>query len=108
MQVWFKTGLWMQQGINIYVPNDHIGYPPLWALWCWVSYRLFLLSGNSMMLWRLAIKLPLILAHLALALIIGVFAANQFSQKVGRRVFFVTLVWSFIIYITAYGDKSTF
>jgi hypothetical protein len=30
MEVWFNTGAWMNQGINIYEPSHHLGYPPLW------------------------------------------------------------------------------
>ena len=101
MQVWFKTGLWMQQGINIYVPSNHIGYPPLWAFWCSISYRIFLWLGNNMPVWRLTIKLPLIIAQFALAYAMGLFVANRFGQKVGRQVFFIALIWSFIIYISA-------
>jgi hypothetical protein len=46
MTVWFQTGVWMEQGINIYLPNDHLGYPPLWAFWCLAAKQVFNLSGG--------------------------------------------------------------
>ena len=101
MKVWFQTGTWMNQGINIYVPPNHLGYPPLWALWCDVAYRIYLFFGNSIETWNFAIKLPLIISHLALTFFIGKFAADRFEPKTGRRVFFFALTWSFFIYIAA-------
>ncbi len=98
----------MNQGINIYLPNDHIGYPPLWALWCWVSYNFYSIFGNSLELWRFFIKLPLIIAHLVLAYAMGKFASNHFGQKIGNRIFFTVLAWLFIIYIGAlWGQINT-
>ena len=101
MKVWFQTGQWMNQGINIYIPVNHLGYPPLWALWCDVAYRFYLFLGSSIEIWRFIIKLPLIISHLALTFAVGKFAAERFDQKTGRRVFFFILTWSFFIFIAA-------
>ncbi len=107
MDVWFRTGVWMNQGINIYQPPDHLGYPPLWGLWCLIAYRLFLLS-NSIEIWRLVVKLPLIISHLALAVVAGEFVANEFGNKVGHKIFYVVLTWSYFIYIGAlWGQINT-
>jgi hypothetical protein len=101
MDIWFKTGLWMNQGVNIYVPNDHIGYPPLWVFWCLVSYRVFAIFGNNMELWRFTIKLPMILAQFALAFVMFRFAQNRFDKKTARKIFLFALTWIFFIYIGA-------
>jgi hypothetical protein len=99
MKVWFNTGSWLSQGINIYLPSDHIGYPPLWAFWCLVAYRLYGFFGNSIEVWRFVLKLPLILSQLVLAYVIGRFAQSRFNQKTARRIFLWTLTWSFFFYI---------
>jgi hypothetical protein len=72
MNIWFNTGSWMNQGINIYLPNDHLGYPPLWAFWCLLAYQVYSAVGNNIEVWRLFIKLPLILAQFILAFAIGI------------------------------------
>lgn len=97
----------MHQGINIYLPPDHVGYPPLWPLWCDVAYRVYL-SSNNLELWRFTIKLPLILAHLALAFAVGEFAFSRFDHKTARRVLFAVLTFSFFIFIGAiWGQLNT-
>ncbi len=101
MTVWFQTGSWMDQGINIYQPANHLGYPPLWSLWCFFSYRAYLMLNSSIEAWRLVVKLPMIISHLALAVVIGAFAAKEFSHRVAPKIFFVILTWSFFIYIGA-------
>jgi Gpi18-like mannosyltransferase len=108
MEVWFKTGDWMNQGINIYQPNDHLGYPPLWSIWCLFSYKAYLFLGNNMEMWRLIIKLPMILAHLFLAYSLSDFVSRHFNAKLGKKLFFITLSWVFIIYIAAmWGQINT-
>jgi hypothetical protein len=101
MKIWFNTGSWLKQGINIYVPNDHLGYPPLWALWCYVAYQTYTFFGNNLEIWRFIIKLPMIIAQPILAYVIGKFAASRFDIKKARELFLITLVWSFIFYIGA-------
>lgn len=108
MDIWFNTGKWMQQGINVYVPPDHLGYPPLWSFWCAAAYRVYLFFANSLDAWRFTIKLPLILAHLALTLAVGAFAATRFDRKTARRVFLLVLTASFLIFIGAmWGQLNT-
>lgn len=101
MEVWFNTGEWINQGINIYFPPNHIGYPPLWAFWCGLANSLFYLSGNSYEIWRFIIKLPMILSNLALAYIVGKYAENRFSHQTARKITLIILSWSFFIYISA-------
>jgi hypothetical protein len=101
MEIWFKTGEWMNQGINIYIQPDHIGYPPLWAFWCNAAYQIYQNFGSQIEIWNFFIKLPLILGHLALTFIVGKFASERFDSKTGRRIFFFILMWSFLIFIAA-------
>lgn len=108
MEIWFQTGALMNKGINIYEPEHHLGYPPLWAFWCMIAYRFYTFFGNSYEIWRFILKLPLIVSHLVLAYSIGRFAENEFSQKKAHRIFYTTLTWSFFVYIGAiWGQVNT-
>jgi len=107
MAIWFNTGKWMTQGINIYEPPNHLGYPPLWAFWCSVAYYFYIFFG-SMEIWRFIIKLPLIFAHIGLAFAIKKFVTKRFDAKTGMKLFLITLTWSFFIYIGAmWGQINT-
>ncbi len=101
MNIWFKTGQWINQGTNIYLPNDHLGYPPLWAFWCLISYRVYTMFGNNMELWRFIVKLPMILAQFALAFVMVKFAQKRFDPKTVHTIFFFAIAWIFFIYIGA-------
>ena len=91
----------MNQGINIYLPPNHLGYPPLWAFWCTFAYNVYAFLGGNMEIWRFVVKLPLILSHLALAFVVGNYAERRFGLKTARRVFWIILGWSFFIYVGA-------
>lgn len=83
------------------MPSDHLGYPPLWALWCGFAYKLYTLLAYNIEAWRFIIKLPMILAHLVLAYVLGAFAAKRFNIKTGQKILVIALLWSFFIYIGA-------
>ena len=105
MNIWFQTGVWMNHGINIYVPDNHMGYPPLWALWCLVAYSVYGFFGSNMEIWRLTIKLPMIMAQFALAFAIWKFAQKRFDPKTAKKIFLFTLTCSFFIFIgTLWGQ----
>lgn len=106
--VWFNTGIWLDQGINIYLPPNHIGYPPLWALWCGVSYKLYLFFGLNFTFWTFMIKLPITFGHLVLAYVVGKFAEQHFEKKTSSRIFFFMLTWSFFFFIgSIWGQINT-
>jgi Gpi18-like mannosyltransferase len=108
MNVWFQTGAWMNQGINIYQPANHLGYPPLWALWCFVAYHAFLFFSSNLEIWRLIVKIPIILSHLVCAYLAGLYASNRFGQKTGAKILLIVLTWSFFIYTGAiWGQIDT-
>jgi len=101
MKIWFNTGQWMSQGINIYAPPNHLGYPPLWAFWCTIAYGAYGFLGSNLEPWRFLVKLPLIFAHLALALVVGSYVDSRFGLTTARKVFWIILGWSFFIYVGA-------
>jgi Gpi18-like mannosyltransferase len=99
MKVWSQTGAVMSSGANIYIPSNHLGYPPLWALWCVVAFHASNMLGNSVEVWRLIIKLPIILAQFGLAYAVWSFAKTRFDANATKKVLFFSLSWGFIIYI---------
>jgi hypothetical protein len=99
MNIWFQTGAWMKSGVNIYLPDNHLGYPPLWALWCLAAYNIHGLLGNSMELWRLMIKLPMIVAQFALAFAVWKFCKIRFDAKTAWKVMLFILTSSFFVFI---------
>lgn len=101
MSIWFNTGAWMNQGTNIYMPNDHLGYLPLWAFWCQIAYCIYGVLGNNLELWRFFIKLPLILAQFGLAFAIYKFSQPRFSKSTAQKIFLLSLTWVFFIWIAA-------
>ncbi|MFB3888385.1 MAG: glycosyltransferase 87 family protein [Candidatus Bathyarchaeia archaeon] len=101
MKVWFQTGVWMNEGTNIYLPADHLGYPPLWAFWCLASNHVYSLFSNSMEAWRFTVKLPMMLAQFGLAFAMAKFAESRFDKKTAQRIFLFALTWVFFIYIGA-------
>jgi hypothetical protein len=101
MNIWYQTGLWMNRGVNIYVPDNHIGYPPLWALWCLVSYNVSAFFGNNILLWRFTIKLPIIIGQFALAFVVWKFVQKRFVTKTAEKTLLFTLTCTFFIYIGA-------
>ena len=100
MKIWFQTGVWLNQGINIYVPNNHLGYPPLWAFWCVVFLQSFTgCLGTTMEIWRFFIKLPMLISQFVLAFAMAKFAGKRFDAKIARKIFLFSLTWIFFIYI---------
>lgn len=70
MYVWFETGRLLASGANIYEPRDHFGYPPTWAYWAALSYWLYKLLGDNMVMWRVLVKLPQIIGLLLIAVLL--------------------------------------
>lgn len=69
--IWMMTGSYVGLGRSPYDLNPHIGYPPLWALWCGVSYMIsnFMLPKNQFA-YIFTIKIPILFADFALAAMI--------------------------------------
>ena len=71
LRVWKLVGEVMDAGQSPYTIESELpfAYPPLWSIFCWLGYVAFKLSG-SQWVFNLALKLPLILADLACALLL--------------------------------------
>lgn len=71
LRVWKLVGEAMDGGQSPYAIESELpfAYPPLWSIFCWLGYVAFKLSG-SQWVFNLALKLPLILADLACALLL--------------------------------------
>lgn len=65
--IWMNTGSYVGFGRSPYDLHPHIGYPPLWALWCWVSYMFSnsILPGNQFA-YIFVIKTPILCADYVL------------------------------------------
>jgi hypothetical protein len=81
LNIWMETGQYIAQGRSPYEPAIHLGYPPLWGFWCGLSYLLSnaIWPGNKFV-YILAIKIPVIAADLAIALML-----IAFTRSLSRR-----------------------
>lgn len=68
LQIWIQTGEHVALGYSPYEAPSHIAYPPLWALWCGLSYVLSksILPGN-LFGYIFLLKLPIIAGDIAVA-----------------------------------------
>ena len=82
--VWFNTGKWISQGTSINLPPEHFDDPP-YGLLMRCIIQCILILGVNLELWRFLIKLPMIIAHLALGFLVGRFAENLFRQKENKH-----------------------
>ncbi|MEM4310842.1 MAG: hypothetical protein QXX95_00425 [Nitrososphaerales archaeon] len=101
LSIWFKTGALMSNGENIYYPNHHLGYLPLWSYWALLSYSLYKFFSYNYELWLIFIKMPLILAHLTLAILVKVFLDKKHHGVLSKKVFILIVTSPIIIYISA-------
>jgi len=105
MEVWFRTGQWMLEGRNIYKTTVHISYTPLWAYWTAVAYLVYELSG-SIPVWRVAVKLPLIVGHVLIAYVAWKWIRRMDASGAKRAL--VMILASIFIYIApVWGQLET-
>ena len=71
MGIWMVSGKYVAAGISPYLAHPHIGYPPLWALWCGVAFAISndLAKGNEF-LYIFSIKIPIILGDIVLPMLL--------------------------------------
>jgi hypothetical protein len=85
--IWMTTGRYVAAGTSPYLAHPHIGYPPLWAIWCGVAYLAssFISRGNQFV-YIFAIKIPIIIADFVLAIMILTISKNPpvSSTNTGR------------------------
>jgi len=107
MGIWMVSGKYVAAGISPYLAHPHIGYPPLWALWCGAAYSIsnYIAKGNEF-LYIFVIKIPIIAADMALAMLLLIVASknvNTSGRDNGRilaasfllnpYVLFVGVIW---------------
>ncbi len=90
--IWMTSGRYVAQGTSPYLAHPHIGYPPLWALWCGVAYLVSnSFSPGNQLLYISVIKIPIIAADFVLAIMI-LMTTSKSSKNNGRF-----LVTSFLL-----------
>ena len=89
--IWMASGRYVAAGTSPYLAHPHIGYPPLWALWCGVAYLVsnFLSPGNQF-LYISVIKIPIITADVVLAIMILKASRNSSLNSKNSGRFLVT------------------
>lgn len=97
LRIWMETGQYVAQGKSPYAPNPHIGYPPLWALWCGLSFLLssFILPGN-LFAYIFAIKIPIIAGDIAITLVLLSFSRSNGSAS-GRKLASIFLLNPYVL-----------
>jgi Gpi18-like mannosyltransferase len=94
--IWMMSGRYVAAGTSPYVAHPHIGYPPLWALWCGVAYSIsnYVSAGNQF-LYISVIKIPIIASDFVLAIMILMVVSRSaaLSNKDNARI----LVTSFLL-----------
>ena len=78
MGIWMVSGKYVAAGTSPYLAHPHIGYPPLWALWCGVAYSLsnHIAEGN-VFLYIFTIKIPIMIGDILLAMLLLTLASKN-------------------------------
>ena len=116
MRIFMTTGYLAATGQNPYVPRDlmhvfhhlyfdvhsTIGYPPPWPIVLGGTYRVVYAVAPSLLLYNLAIKLPVIAANVGLAYLTAAILLNLGSPAaLARKAWVFLLLNPFLIYFTA-------
>ncbi|OGN98730.1 MAG: hypothetical protein A2Z71_06670 [Chloroflexi bacterium RBG_13_50_21] len=119
-RIFMATGYLVATRQNPYIPQDltaifnhtafqgmtSIGYPPLWPLILGFIYQLSYAPIHNLLIYNLAIKLPVIIANLSLAYLVRDIL-NKLGQNraVSRKAWFFLLFNPFVLYFTiAWGQ----
>jgi hypothetical protein len=123
-RVFFTTGYSVAHGNSPYVPADvsnifghtlfpetypGIGYPPPWGLMLGVSYLLSYNLYPSLILYNIAVKVPIIAGNILLALLVGRIVRSETSNPaVSKNAIRFMLFNPYVIYTTAiWGQFDT-
>ena len=120
MRIYMATGYLVGTGQNPYVPQDltsvfansafkgmtSIGYPPPWLLILGLIYRSVYPIFHNLLVYNLAIKVPIILANLGLAYLVADILKKLGSEPaIIRRAWIFMLLGPFLLYFaTAWGQ----
>jgi hypothetical protein len=115
-RIFMATGYMVATGQNPYIPLDltavfqnpafhgmtSIGYPPPWPLILGIIYLFSYGLFHNLLIYNLAIKLPIIIANLALAYLVRhVLNDQSVNPKVSRKAWIFFLFNPFLLYFTA-------
>ncbi|OGN91344.1 MAG: hypothetical protein A2Y88_13510 [Chloroflexi bacterium RBG_13_48_10] len=119
-RIFMATGYLVATGQDPYIPQDltavfnnpafqgmtSIGYPPLWPLILGLIYQLSYAPIHNLLIYNLAIKLPVIIANLGLAYLVRDIL-NELGQTraVSRKAWLFLLFNPFVLYFSvAWGQ----
>ena len=115
-RIYMATGYLVGTGQNPYIPqnltavfhNDFfqsmtsIGYPPPWALVLGIIYRAVYFVLPNLLIYNLAIKIPIIAANIYLAYLVSAILKDmQVEQLIWRRAWLFILFNPLLLYTTA-------
>ncbi len=115
-RIYMATGYLVGTGQNPYIPQDltsvfhstyfqgmtSIGYPPPWSLILGLIYRSVYLALPNLLIYNLAIKIPIIAANICLAyLVFAILKDMQVDQAVARKAWVFMLFNPLLLYTTA-------
>jgi hypothetical protein len=120
IRISMATGYLVATGQNPYVAQNltqvfanpafqgmtSIGYPPPWPLLLGVLYLASYATTHNILIYNLAIKLPIIAANLCLAYLVKAILIEQgIDQKIAKRAWLFVLFNPFLLYFTtAWGQ----
>lgn len=120
MRIFMATGYLVGTGQNPYVAQDliavfnnsfsggmtSVGYPPPWPLVLGLIFRTVYLVFPNLLIYNLAIKVPIILANIGLAYLVAEILKNLGAEAVViRRAWIFMLLSPFLLYFaTAWGQ----
>jgi len=115
-RIYMATGFLVGTGQNPYVPQDltavfhntffqgmtSIGYPPPWPLILGLVYRSVYLAIPNLLIYNLAIKIPIIAANICLAYLVSAILKDmRVEQAVSRQAWLFILFNPLLLYTTA-------
>ncbi len=120
IKIFMATGYLVATGQNPYLLPDlravfhdpafygltSIGYPPPWPLVLGLLYLLSYAPTHSLLLYNLAIKLPIIVANICLAYLVkDILLEQKVSQGIARKAWIFLVLNPFLFYFTtAWGQ----
>lgn len=116
IRIFMATGYLAGTSAGPYVPQDlsglfhnpsfqgitTVGYPPPWPLLLGVIYHVVSPITSSLLVYNLAIKIPIIAANVALAyVVVAALRRLGASQAIERRAWIFVLLNPFVLYVSA-------
>lgn len=112
MRIFMATGYLVSTGQNPYIPQDltaifqnaffqgmtSVGYPPPWPLLLGLIYRGVNLFSQNLLLYNLAIKLPIIAANIGLAYTVAAILRTQDCKPGNARKAWIFMLFSPILF----------